>query len=64
MATNAELAATLLRSSAVFFRDIGSQDPSLKEQMDTNARTFETVADLVESDPDGEVEMPAGGLVP
>jgi hypothetical protein len=58
MATNAELAAELLRNSAAFFRDVGNQNPQLKEQMETNAETFEVVAGLVEKDPDAEMKIP------
>ena len=58
MATNAELAAKLLRNSATFFRDVGNQNPKLKGQMESNAETFEVVADLVEKDPDGTMPMP------
>ncbi len=57
MANHAEIAANLLRNAAVFFRDLGAQNADLKEQMDVNARTYETVADLVESDPNGEIAL-------
>ncbi len=59
MATNAELAAQLLRNSATFFRDVGAQNPDLKDQMETNAETFEVVADMVEKDPEAETEVPS-----
>jgi hypothetical protein len=62
MATNAELAAQLLRNSAAFFRDVGSQNPKLKDQMENNAETFEVVAGLVEKDPEGEMEIPEDGV--
>ncbi len=61
MATNAELAAQLLRNSAAFFRDVGSQNQKLKDQMENNAETFEVVADLVEKDPEGEMQIPEDG---
>ena len=62
MPTNAQFAAQLLRSAAKFFRDIGQQNPTLMEQMDQNAQSFEAVADLVEADPTGPVpvETPPG----
>jgi hypothetical protein len=60
MTTNAEMAATLLRNSAEFFRDIGQQYPRMKDQMNSNAQTFDTVAALVESDPEGEMVVPDG----
>ncbi|MFQ6019017.1 MAG: hypothetical protein ACE5KF_12590 [Kiloniellaceae bacterium] len=53
--TNAQLAAKLLRNAASFFRALGEQNDAIKEDMDSNARTCDTVADLVESDPTGEV---------
>ncbi|MBL6957355.1 MAG: hypothetical protein ISR52_00110 [Rhodospirillales bacterium] len=60
MATHADIAANLLRNAAVFFRDVGEQNPSLKDQMAVNAETFETVAQLLETDPTGEMEIPEG----
>lgn len=54
MATNAELAGRLLRSAAEFFRAVGEQNPSLKEEMETNAETYDLVAGWVEADPGGE----------
>jgi hypothetical protein len=53
MATHAELAARLLRDAAAFFRTVGSQNESLKDQMTENADVFEQVAALVETDPMG-----------
>ncbi|HEC14447.1 MAG TPA: hypothetical protein ENI72_01695 [Rhodospirillales bacterium] len=55
MPNNAELAAELLRNAATFFRDVGTQNPALKNQMSESARTFETIADLVETDPVGKM---------
>ena len=60
MATHSELAVNLLRNAAVFFRDIGAQNPDLQEQMEVNARTYDTVADMVERDPLGVMpDVPA-----
>lgn len=59
MATHAELAVNLLRNAAVFFRDIGQQNPSLQEQMETNAQTYDAVADMLEKDPAGEMALPS-----
>ena len=59
MATHAELAVNLLRNAAVFFRDIGQQNPNLKEQMETNAQTYDAVADMLEQDPTGEMALPS-----
>jgi hypothetical protein len=57
MATYAVLGAKLLRDAATFFRNVGAQNPPLKEQMDDNASVYEQVADLLESDPTGELDM-------
>ncbi|HEY9538202.1 MAG TPA: hypothetical protein VIS03_11485 [Kiloniellaceae bacterium] len=63
MATNAEIAARLLRDAAGFFRSVGEQNPPLKEHMSHNAQAFEVMADRVETDPTGEANFgqPAAG---
>ena len=55
MANHAQVAAKLLRNASKFFRDVAGQNPQIKEQMETNARTYDTVANLVETDPGGEM---------
>ena len=57
MATYAHLAAKLLRDAATFFRNVGAQNQPLKEQMDDNASVYEQVADLVENDPMGVLDL-------
>ncbi|MGP1256911.1 hypothetical protein ABWI00_14920 [Algihabitans albus] len=57
MATHAQLAAHLMRGAAEFFRNVGEQNSQLKAEMDQNARTFELVAERVEADPNGEVDV-------
>jgi hypothetical protein len=57
MATYAHLAAKLLRDAATFFRNVGAQNQPLKEQMDDNASVYEQVADLVEKDPMGVLDI-------
>lgn len=57
MPTNAEIAATLLRAAAKFFRDVASQNSEVGEQMRTNADTYDTVADLVQHDPTGSTDI-------
>ncbi|WP_119169395.1 hypothetical protein [Algihabitans albus] len=57
MATHAQLAAHLMRGAAEFFRNVGKQNAQLKAEMDQNARTFELVAEQVEADPNGEVDV-------
>jgi len=37
MPTNSELGAKLLVDAASFFRDVGSQNPGVQEQMEQNA---------------------------
>lgn len=54
MPSNAELSAHLLRNAAEFFRNVGEQNEPIREQMEANARTYEMVAEWVESDPTGE----------
>jgi len=55
MPTNSELGAKLLVDAASFFRDVGSQNPGVKEQMEQNAEVYEQVAQPVATDPNGEV---------
>jgi hypothetical protein len=68
MATNAEIAARLLRDAAGFFRSVGEQNPPLKDHMDNNAQAFEVIAARVETDPTGEAAFgqpaPEGGGAP
>ena len=54
MPTHADVAAKLLRDAASFFLVIGEQNPPVTEEMKVNATTFRAIADLVESDPEGE----------
>jgi len=46
-----------MRDAARFFRNVGAQNPALREQMNDNASVFDQIADLVESDPLGEIEV-------
>jgi len=57
MTTNAEIAAKLLRDAATFFRHVGNQNDPIKDQMDSNADAYETVAELVETEPNGKFDM-------
>lgn len=57
MATNAEIAAKLLRDAATFFRHVGAQNEPIREQMDGNARAYEAVAELVETDPTASFDV-------
>ncbi|EWY37435.1 hypothetical protein N825_17650 [Skermanella stibiiresistens SB22] len=57
MATNAEIAAKLLRDAASFFRHVGDQNDPIKDQMDTNAQAYETIAELVETEPTAEFDL-------
>ncbi len=62
MPTHAEIAATLLKAAAKFFRDVASQNPEVGEQMLTNADTYDTVAELVRKDPTGGTDPDAKGI--
>ena len=56
---NAQLAAKMLRDASMFFRQVGEQNEPVKPQMEQNAAAaFEQVAQMVESDPTGEVAQP------
>ena len=57
MPTNAKLAARLLRNAAEFFRSVAEQNPAAMMDMETNAQTYELVADWVETDPGGETPL-------
>ena len=56
MASHAELAARLLRDAAGFFRNVGEQNEPIQDQMEENANVYERVAQLVETDPQGQFE--------
>ena len=56
MSTYAQLAATLLRDAATFFRNVGDQNAPLKENMYDNASVYDQVAALVEHDPLGVLD--------
>ena len=53
MTTNAEMAAMFLRNSAAYFRGVGENNPSVQGEMEANANSYEVMADLVETDPNG-----------
>jgi hypothetical protein len=57
MATYAQLAAKLLRDAATFFRNVGAQNPGLKEQMNDNASIYDQVADQLEENPMGTLDL-------
>lgn len=57
MPTHAEVAADLLKAAAIFFRNIAETNIELKEQMETNAETYDAIAQLVTSDPQGELDL-------
>jgi uncharacterized membrane protein len=54
MPTHADVAAKLLRDAASFFQIVGEQNPAVSDEMKINAKTFRAIANLVESDPQGE----------
>ena len=55
MTTHVELAARLLREAAAFYKSVGKKNEGLHDQMLENAQIFETVAELIEEDPLGEI---------
>ena len=57
MATYAQVSARMLRDAAKFFRNVGAQNEALCEQMDDNATVYEQIADLVENNPLGEIDL-------
>lgn len=57
METHSDLAAKLLRDAATFFRHIAETNPELKADMIDNADVYEQVADLVQSDPTGKIDL-------
>lgn len=57
MPSNAELAARLLRDASSFFERLAEQNPDLVEEMKQNANVFRAVAERVEKDPTGQVEV-------
>ena len=61
MATHAQLAAKLLRDAAEFFRSVAAQNEHLREQLNDNAAVYDQVAELVEADPMGVLELGGDG---
>jgi len=57
MATHVDLAAKLLKDAAIFFRNVGEQNAGLKGQMDDNADVYDQVAELLRTDPQGEIDL-------
>jgi hypothetical protein len=57
MTTYAELAARLLRDAATMFRSMGGDDAELGQRVQEFAQVYDQVADLVESDPTGSVDL-------
>jgi hypothetical protein len=59
MATNADIAAKLLRDAAAFFRHVAEQNAPIREQMNSNAKAYEAVAEMVEAEPTASFDVPA-----
>jgi hypothetical protein len=55
--SHVELAVALLRDAAGFFRNVGEQNRSFKSEMFDNADVYDRVADLLDEDPTGLVEL-------
>ena len=56
MTTHAEITAKLLSEAAGFFRNLGEQNDSIKDQMAENANVFEQMADLLGQNPTGVID--------
>jgi hypothetical protein len=56
VARNADVAAKLLRDAAQFFLVVGEENPNMLARMTENAELYEAVADLVEEDPEGDLD--------
>ena len=54
-----DLAIKLLRDAAGFYRNVGEQNPPIKSEMFDNADVYDQVADLLEEDPAGFLELEA-----
>src|ERR1041385_2476074 len=63
MATYAELAVKLLHDAATFFRRVGEQNEEIREAMNDNASVYDDVADRLEEDPLGTIDLGNGGPV-
>jgi hypothetical protein len=57
MATYVQVSARLLRDAAKFFRNVADQNEPLREQMVDNAVVYEQMADLLEANPLGEIDL-------
>ena len=57
MATYAQLGAKLLRDAAIFFRNVGEQNEPIRERMNDNAEVYDQVADLLEKNPLGVLDL-------
>ena len=57
MATHAQVAGRLLRDAATFFRNVAAQNEHLQEQLNDNAKVYDEVAQLVEADPMGVIDI-------
>lgn len=55
--SHVELAIALLRDAAGFFRNVGEQNRPLENEMFDNADVYDRVADLLEEDPTGQIEL-------
>ena len=63
MATHAQIAGRLLRDAAIFFRNVAAQNATLRERLSENADVYEQVAQLVETEPLGELPVETANQV-
>jgi hypothetical protein len=52
-----DLAIKLLRDAAGFYRNVGEQNRPIKSEMFDNADVYDQVAELLEDDPAGFLEL-------
>lgn len=55
--THAILAARLLRDAADFFKHLANDNPEMADAMNENAAMYEQVADMVETNPTGTLDL-------
>lgn len=53
---HAEMTGKLLKDAAGFFRTLAEQNEPIKEQMEENAKVYEQMGELVNQNPEGEIE--------
>lgn len=63
MPTHVQMSAKLLRGAADFFRSMKDINKAVADELETNAKTCELVAGLIEKDPHGEAPSLRDGIL-